>query len=78
MFRTLLVIDDGFILITGLILFAIGYFLAWKTNTKWLFAVSGLLWFIPIFIIENTFIIIFSVVMLIFSGTLGFVNRNEE
>ena len=69
---TLLVIDNGFILITGLILFALGYFLAYKTNTNWLYAISGILWFIPMFMIENIFIILFSIAMLIFSTILAF------
>lgn len=76
--RTLLVIDNGFILIAGLIMFAIGYFFAWKTKTAWLYFVSGLLWFIPIATINNAWIILFSVVMIIFSGLLAFWNKEDE
>lgn len=65
-----MIIDDGFILITGFIMFIVGYFLAYKTNTKWLFMITGLLWFIPIFIFDNIFIIIFSCVMILFSTLL--------
>jgi membrane-bound ClpP family serine protease len=73
--RTLLVIDNGFILIAGLILFAIGFFMAWKTKTSWLYAVSGILWFIPMFLIDNIFIIVFSIAMLIFCGIMAFWDK---
>lgn len=75
---TLLVIDSGFILIAGLILFIMGYFLAWKFKLVWLYAVSGILWFIPIFTIDNIFIILFSIVMIFVSGTLTLVGTSGD
>ena len=60
------IIDNKFILLVALILFAIGVYLAYKTGTPWLYSISGLLWFIPLFIIENIFISIFSISMILF------------
>lgn len=72
-----MIIDDGFILIAALLVFFIGIFFAWKTNTRWLYMISGLLWFIPIFIIDNIFIVIFSISMILFWSLQTF-NKEEE
>ena len=64
--------SDIMTLIIAMVFFAIGCFFAWKTDNSWLYAISGLLWFAPIFLIENIFIIIFSVSMIIFSTILAF------
>ena len=72
---TLLVIDSGFILIAALILYILGMLTAWKTQTNWLYAVSSILWFIPMFLIDNIFIIVFSIAMLIFGGVQAFVKE---
>lgn len=72
-----MIIDNGFILITAFILFILGVFIAYKTNTTWLYMISGLLWFIPLFIIENIFIAIFSVSMIIFFSMITFSLKKE-
>lgn len=67
--------SDIVILLIGFTLFIVGYLLAWKTGHSWLYAISGLLWFIPITIIDNMWIIIFSIVMIIFSSILAFMKK---
>lgn len=67
--------SDIVILLIGLTLFIVGYLLAWRTGHSWLYAISGLLWFIPIAIIDNMWIIIFSIVMIIFSAILAFMKK---
>ena len=67
--------SDIVILLIGLTLFIVGYLLAWKTGHSWLYAISGLLWFIPIAILDNMWIIIFSIVMIIFSAILAFMKK---
>jgi hypothetical protein len=69
--------DDIIILVIALILYLGGMFLAVKTNTQWLIIISGLLWFIPIYIIPNIFIIIFSITMMIFSFIVSYTKREE-
>jgi len=63
------------LLLIAFIMFLLGYYLAYKTDTKWLYMLSGLLWFVPIFLIENIFIIIFSITMIIFSGLIAFTQE---
>ena len=67
--------SDIVILLIGLTLFIVGYLLAWRTGHSWLYAISGLLWFIPIAILDNMWIIIFSIVMIIFSAILAFMKK---
>jgi hypothetical protein len=69
--------DDIIILVIALILYLGGMFLAVKTNTQWLITISGLLWFVPIYIIPNIFIIIFSITMMIFSFIVSYTKREE-
>ena len=45
---------------------------------KWLYMIAGLLWFIPLLEIENNFIKIVSVVMMLVHFMLGFKNDNED
>jgi len=46
-------------------------------NIKWLIALAGLLWFIPIIEIDNMFIILLSVIMLLAHGVLLFSGDKE-
>jgi hypothetical protein len=45
---------------------------------KWLFMIAGFLWFIPITQIDNTFIVLISVVMFIVHSMLGFYEKKES
>lgn len=45
---------------------------------NWIYIIAGMLWFIPIIEIENMFIILISVIMIIAHGILGFTLKNDE
>lgn len=66
------------ILIIALILYAIGIFIALYTKNKIVFVGSSLLWFIPIVIIPNLFIIVFSSIMLIASILIAYYPNKES
>lgn len=73
-----MIIDNEIILIIAFILFIIGTFIAWRTDTTWLFMISGLLWFVPLFIVDNIFIAIFSISMILFWSIQAFGKKEEE
>ncbi len=58
--------DHKLILIIALIMWIVGIAVAKFTRTTWLYSISGLLWFVPLFIIDNIFIAIFSIAIMIF------------
>lgn len=66
------------ILIIALILYAIGIFIALYTKNKIVFVGSSLLWFIPIVIIPNLFIIVFSSIMFIASILIVYYPNKES
>lgn len=66
------------ILIIALVLFIIGIALAIYFHHKIMFFVTGLLWFVPIVIVPNIFIITFSVIMIIIFGLLAFYNSQGK
>ena len=66
------------ILVIALVLFIIGIALAIYFKHKFMFFVTGLLWFVPIVIVPNIFIITFSVIMIIIFGLLSFYNSQER
>ena len=45
---------------------------------KYLYMIGGLLWFIPIIEIDNVFIILISVVMMVSHFVLGFMDDHER
>jgi len=69
---------DNTILWIALILFVLGALLAFYTKQRIIFLACGLLWFVPIFEIENTFIVIFCVIMLIVCGILALYDPEKE
>lgn len=62
---------DVTILLIGLVMYALGMIIALYWDLKWLFMITGLLWFLPIVMIDNIFIVTFSVVMVVTSAMLG-------
>lgn len=66
------------ILLIALIMYIITLFLYFKFKVSWFFMPSILLWFIPIFIVDNLFIKIFSVIMIIITIVITFFNDREE
>lgn len=66
------------ILLIALIMYIITLFLYFKFKVSWFLMPSILLWFIPIFIVDNLFIKIFSVIMIIITIVITFFNDREE
>lgn len=70
---------DMNILLIALIMYIITMFLYFKFRVNWFLAPTILLWFVPIFIVDNLFIKIFSVIMIIISIVITlFINEREE
>lgn len=66
------------LLIIGLVMYVIGIYLAKVYQQKILFIVSGLLWFIPVTLVENSFIKIFSIVVFIVHILIAFYSDKES
>lgn len=66
------------ILLIALIMYIISIFLYFKFRENWFLIPTILLWFVPIFIIENLFIVIFSVIMIIITIVIVFFNGEED
>jgi hypothetical protein len=62
----------------ALIMFVIGVLLAMYTKQRIIYMACGLLFFIPIFEVANTFVIVFSIIMLIICGILAFYDPEKE
>lgn len=69
---------DMNILLIALIMYIITMFLYFKFKINWFLTPTILLWFVPIFLIDNLFIRIFSVIMIIISIVITFFNEREE
>ena len=66
------------ILLITLIMYILSIFLAIKFRIKWVLIATVLLWFVPIFLINNLFIRIFCVIMIIATITITFFDEREE
>ncbi len=66
------------ILLITLIMYIITIYLYLKTRINWILAPTIILWFVPIFIVDNLFIVIFSVIMIIITIVIAFFNKEEE
>ncbi len=69
---------DMNILLIALILYILSIFSYFKFGIKWILIATILLWFVPIFLIENLFIQIFCVIMIIATITITFFSEREE
>ena len=69
---------DMNILLIALILYILSIFIYFKFRIKWILIATILLWFVPIFLIENLFIQIFCVIMIIVTITITFFDEREE
>ena len=69
---------DMNILLIALILYILSIFMAIKFRIKWVLIATSLLWFVPIFLVDNIFVKIFSVIMIIATITITFFNDREE
>lgn len=66
------------ILLITLILYMLSIFIYFKFRIKWVLMATILLWFVPIFLVENLFIKIFCVIMIIVTITITFFSEREE
>ena len=66
------------ILLITLIMYILSIFIAFKFKIKWVLIATILLWFVPIFLVENLFIKIFCVIMIIVTITITFFGDREE
>ena len=66
------------ILLIALIMYIITMYLYFKFKVNWFLVPTILLWFIPIFLIDNLFIKIFSVIMIIITIVIVFFNGEED
>ena len=66
------------ILLITLIMYIIAIYLYRKFRINWILAPTIILWFVPIFLVENLFIVIFSVIMIIITIVLAFFSKEEE
>ena len=66
------------ILLITLIMYIITIYIYLKFRINWILASTILLWFVPIFLVDNLFLKIFSVIMIIVSIVLAFFNGEEE
>ncbi len=64
-------------LIIGLIIFIIANVLGFIYKNNLLTALSGLLWLLPIFLVDNVFIKIFSVIIMLITFLFSFKERGE-
>jgi len=64
-------------LIIGLIIFIIANVLGFIYKNNLLTALSGLLWLLPIFLVDNIFIKIFSVIIMLITFLFSFKERGE-
>jgi len=69
---------DMNILLIALILYVLSIYIYSKFRIKWVLIATILLWFVPIFLVENLFIKIFCVIMIIVTITITFFDEREE
>lgn len=68
---------DITILIIGLIIFIIANILGFIYKNNLLTALSGLLWLLPIFLVDNTIIKIFSIIIMLITFLFSFKERDD-
>ena len=68
---------DTTILIIGLIIFIIANILGFIYKNNLLTALSGILWLLPIFLVDNTIIRIFSIIIMLITFLFSFKERGD-
>jgi len=66
------------ILLITLIMYILAMFLFFKFRINWILLPTVLLWLVPIFAIDNIFIIVFCVIMIIITIVITFFNDRKE
>lgn len=72
------IITDMNILTIALVLYLICMFMYFKFRIKWILIATSVLWFIPILMIENIFIVVFSVIMIIITFVITFFYKEDN
>lgn len=71
--------NSNMLMYISLILYALLMAIGFLFRTQWIFMIAGLLWFIPIVEIDNTFIRIIAISMILFHAILGFgIGKKED
>ena len=65
------------ILLITLIMYMLALFLYFRFRINWILLPTILLWLVPIFTIDNLFIIVFCVIMIIITIVITFFNKEE-
>ena len=65
------------ILLIGFVLYIIAIVLTLITKNRFIMLATIVLWFIPIFIVDDIFIIIFSIIMIIFTIFLTTIKEDQ-
>ena len=66
------------ILLITLIMYILAMFLYFKFRINWILLPTILLWLVPIFTVDNLFIIVFCTIMIIITIVITFFNEREE
>ena len=66
------------ILLITLIMYMLALFFYFRFRINWILLPTILLWLVPIFTIDNIFIIVFCVIMIIITIVIAFFNKEEE
>lgn len=66
------------ILLITFIMFIVSVFVYFKFRLRWVLIATTLLWFVPIFLVENLFIKIFSAIMIVATIVITFFSEREE
>jgi len=70
--------DTNTLLYISFVIYLMVMTLGYLFKVKWLYILAGLLWFIPITNIENVFLILISVIMLLAHLMLGLTQDERE
>lgn len=65
------------ILLIGFVLYIIAIILTLITKNRFILLSTIVLWFIPVFIVDDIFIIIFSIIMIIFTIFLTTIKEDQ-
>lgn len=65
------------ILLIGFVLYVIAIILTLITKNRFIMLSTIVLWFIPVFIVDDIFIIIFSIIMIIFTIFLTTIKEDQ-
>ena len=69
---------DMNILLITLVMYILSIVISLKFRIKWVLIATILLWFVPVFLVDNLFIRIFCVIMIIATITITFFSEREE